>query len=461
MNRLIKSAAVAVAALIGSEQAIAQVPPAEAEALRAEQAEVFAEMFEAPDNVDLMFRYALLSIKLQDFEAAITTLERILIYRPDEPRVKTELGASYFRIGSYPIARFYFDEVANDPAASEDLKVRVAQFVEEIDRRTQTSYFTGQVGLAGVFTTNANNAPGTTDFIVNDTLAQALDPNATDQSDVGAQFSGQVSHFYDLGNATGDQWRSDLSFVSLHFADVSEGDIDAVVVRTGPKLSLDDDRFGVKMRPFVEADHIRYGNDPLLSTIGIGVEITNTIDQNTAFFSDLRIGYRDHHAPAPALGLFPASQDGVIVRGRVGVNYFYDDSLALTGQIVGDYEGITGDAQVNDQGALANDAKDSFEIGLKGTARYFYDSGMEFASRRWMLTGEAGVNYRTFSAPSLGNTTDREDVEFRVGLSNTAYVQDGFALVTRASYFLRESGAQYPQFDLDNLTVSIGAQFQF
>lgn len=458
MNWL-KPAALAAAMSLIAGAASAQVTPAEAETLRAEQADIFQQMFEAPDNVDLMFRYALVSIKLQDFEAAITTLERILIYRPDEPRVKTELGASYFRIGSYPIARFYFDEVVNDPAAPDDLKTRVAGFIEEIDRRTQTSYFTGKIGLAGVLTTNANNAPGSADFLVADQIATALGPNVTDQTDVGAQFSGQVSHFYDLGNASGDQWRTDLSFVSLHFADVSEGDIDAVVARTGPKLSVDDDRYGVKMRPFVEADHIRYGNDPLLSTIGIGVEVTNTIDQNMAFFSDLRLGYRDHHAPSPAGSVFPSSQDGVIVRGRVGLNYFYNESLALTGQIIGDYEAVTGDAQTSASGALLNDASDSFEIGLRGTARYFYDSGMEFASRRWMLTGEAGANYRTFTGSSLGNTNEREDVEFRFGVGNTAYVQDGFALVTRASYFIRESNIT--QFDLDNLTVTIGAEFQF
>jgi hypothetical protein len=51
-------------------------------------------MFEAPDDVDLMFQYALTSIRLQDHEAAITTLERILIYSPNLLRVKVELGAS-------------------------------------------------------------------------------------------------------------------------------------------------------------------------------------------------------------------------------------------------------------------------------------------------------------------------------------------------------------------------------
>ena len=53
----------------------AQVAPGEEAVLRAEQQQQFAAMFEAPDDVDLMFTYALTSIRLQDYEAAITTLD--------------------------------------------------------------------------------------------------------------------------------------------------------------------------------------------------------------------------------------------------------------------------------------------------------------------------------------------------------------------------------------------------
>ena len=68
--------------------------------LRQKQAAQFTEMFNNPDNVELMYAYALTSIKLRDYEAAISTLERILIFRPDTPRVEIELGAAYYRIGS-------------------------------------------------------------------------------------------------------------------------------------------------------------------------------------------------------------------------------------------------------------------------------------------------------------------------------------------------------------------------
>ena len=434
-----------------AHQANAQAA-ADLDALRGEQAEIFQEMFAAPDNVDLMLKYALISIRLQDYEAAITTLERILIYRPDEPRVKVELGASYFRIGSYPVAKFYFQDVANDPNADEGMKARVAEFIEEIDRRTQKNYVTGKVGLATVFTTNANNGASGTDFLVLDQVFQVVDPTVTDQTDVGVSLNAQLSIFNDLGGADGDQWRTDIAFLSTQFIDVTEGDIDALVLRTGPRLSTDDDRYGVKVRPYFEVDHVRYGNDPLLSTIGIGAEVTNTIDQTMSFFSDFRLGYRDHHQAALPPAAFPSSFDGLNFRAKAGLNYFHSDDLLLTGIVLGDYEGARTDRFVND-------ASDSVEIGVKGIARFFYDSGFEEASRRWMLTGEAQANIRNFSSPSLGNSNSRDDVEFRVGVTNTAYFHDGWALVTKANYFLRDSN--YPQFDLDNFTMSIGAEYRF
>ena len=110
--KALAASAFLAAGLIGAPVA-AQVAADEEQALRVEQRQQFAAMFEAPDDVDLMFKYALTSIRLQDYEAAITTLERILIYNPNLPRVKVELGASYFRIGSYPVAKFYFEEVIN------------------------------------------------------------------------------------------------------------------------------------------------------------------------------------------------------------------------------------------------------------------------------------------------------------------------------------------------------------
>ena len=58
------------------------------------------------------------SAKLGDNEAAVSALERMLLFNPNLPRVELELGALYFRMGSFEMARSYFDKAlaANPPA---------------------------------------------------------------------------------------------------------------------------------------------------------------------------------------------------------------------------------------------------------------------------------------------------------------------------------------------------------
>src|SRR5436853_7298187 len=93
--------------------------------LLAEQDQLFQRMLREPGNLDVAFAYAAVSAKLGDNEAAATALERMLLFNPNLPRIDLELGALYFRMGSYEIARTYFDKAAsaNPP---DDVKNRIA-----------------------------------------------------------------------------------------------------------------------------------------------------------------------------------------------------------------------------------------------------------------------------------------------------------------------------------------------
>ena len=73
--------------------------------LQLEYDRLFQQMLRDPSNMDLMFEFAALANNLENYEAAIGTLERMLLINPDLPRVKLELGALYFRLDSYTIAR--------------------------------------------------------------------------------------------------------------------------------------------------------------------------------------------------------------------------------------------------------------------------------------------------------------------------------------------------------------------
>src|SRR5215470_12537656 len=73
------------------------------------------QMIARPNDLDLAFEYAKLSAEAGDYEGAISTLERMLIYAPNTPRLQLELGVLYYRIGAYEVARSYFAQALANP----------------------------------------------------------------------------------------------------------------------------------------------------------------------------------------------------------------------------------------------------------------------------------------------------------------------------------------------------------
>lgn len=89
---LVVSAATPVLAEGGSTVAVQRLGPPEIEARRES---LLKQMIARPNDLDLAFEYAQLSSQVGDYEGAISTLERMLIYSPNTPRLQLELGVLY------------------------------------------------------------------------------------------------------------------------------------------------------------------------------------------------------------------------------------------------------------------------------------------------------------------------------------------------------------------------------
>src|SRR3954467_15757257 len=98
------AAAMTVLMLLGaavmSWPAAAQTGAADPPASQALQDELLSQMLRDPTNIDLTLRYARVATELQNFEAAITALERLLFFNPTLARPRLELGVLYYRLGS-------------------------------------------------------------------------------------------------------------------------------------------------------------------------------------------------------------------------------------------------------------------------------------------------------------------------------------------------------------------------
>src|SRR5215472_8266995 len=105
-------------------------------ALQAQKDQLFQKMLANPADLDVAFDYANVAAQLGDNEGAVSTLERMLLFNPNLPRVDLELGALYFRMGSFDVARTYFDKaLAANPPPPAEVQQRVNQYLGLIDQQ--------------------------------------------------------------------------------------------------------------------------------------------------------------------------------------------------------------------------------------------------------------------------------------------------------------------------------------
>lgn len=436
MARLLRAFVVLITAVFCATAATAQ----DRDALRAQQAELYERMLAAPADAALMVQYARVSIALDDYEAAAATLERALIFEPGEAMTHLELGVAYFRLGSFKLAEFHFNEARAGGLAPE-LDDRAALYLAEIADRTETSRFSGALTAGLVASTNANLGPD------NDVISVlgapfALAPGVGSEGDVGARATARLRHVYDLGKPNGDTLVTDFTGYSVRYFDEDGGDIDYASLAVGPSLSLTESAFGPKLRPFATVGHARVADDAFYTEFGGGLEGSAPISDTMTSFAQVSLIRRDFHN---GLNQF----DSTILAADIGGAVRLAPGLDLRGALFAEAE------------FARDDAFDNQEFGLRGAAVYSYAPGIAGLDALWSLTGTARYAHRRFDRPNavVDPNRTRNDDEFRVGLAHLFRIQDGFGVLLDADYFDRSSNI--PNFDLDSFTVGVSAHFEF
>lgn len=434
-----KTAAI-LAPLIAISAPVAAQSTAE-NGLRAQQEALFEAMLQAPDDLEIMFNHALTSIELQDYEAAISTLERMLIFNPALNRAKVELGAAYFKLGAYENARYYFEDALASGEAPPEVVGRVNRFLDEIEKRTAKTGFFGVATVGVTYSSNANLGPNDPDILLDNEVAQLADEFIASE-DIGFRTAIYGSHFYDLNQPDGDLWQTDATLYSVHYLDESSGDIDTVQLRTGPRLSLDNENFGPKIRPFLELDGLRSNNETLYATIGAGVEYTDTVNERVNIFATAQSSWREYFQGRDGF-------DGSTHKVAVGARYAVNKNLRVIGSVYAETDLTRDDSNTN------------YEVGARLSSSLNYDSGYDFTDRLWSISGYAQVAYRRYEDPieEVSDAVTRRDYDLRAGVSHIFHFREGWFAQADADFLMRDSNL--PNFNIDNIgvTLSIGRSF--
>ena len=134
-------------------------PPNDTTALVAQKNALFQQMLRNPADLTAVFAYADVSARLGDNEAAISALERLLLFNPNLASVHLELGVLYYRMGSFDAARSYLQKATalNPPP---DVQARIDQYLAKTAALDAPQRLTGYLLLGSQYQSDMTVSSG-------------------------------------------------------------------------------------------------------------------------------------------------------------------------------------------------------------------------------------------------------------------------------------------------------------
>jgi len=434
--------------------ALALAPGAVAEApatasLKSEQQALFERTFKEPANLDVAFRYAEVSTKLNDFEAAIGALERMLFFNAKLPRVKLELGVLYFRLGSYEMAKSYLASAIADASAPPEIRGTVQAYLDEIEKRLNPSLLAGFVQAGVRYQSNATAGPSGSLVRVFG-FDGVLDQKFVKQPDWNAFSQAIVYHTLDLQTQRGDTWETQASAYLSEQRKIKRLDAAAISAQTGPRIVLDPGHSpgtGLSLRPYVGGLLVALEDDYYLGSATAGGALTWLPAPGWSVELGGDRGHRTFHNTETYTTA--DLQTGTLTSGY----------LAVRGPLI---DGVRWQAR---GGILSDDARDGAQSYLQQLFELFVSWDLNInllgATQRLTLSPFVGLSWTDYRQPNplVDPDVARQDRERFVGLAIDAQVYKTFGLGVRVQYAHTDSNL--PNFRTDNFSVSAGPTFRF
>jgi hypothetical protein len=453
-HRSVCIGAVALSCLLPASPALAQtspsVPPKSVvepqvgspgvQAVQARREVLFQAMLARPDDLDAAFEYAALSAQVGDLEAAISTLERMLIFAPGLPRLQLELGVLYYRMGAFETARLYFEGAISGPGVPPEVQSKVDDYLAGIDGATETTRFSGQVRAGIRYQTNANRAP-TDSIILLNGVPFTLSGSSLGSPDGNVYASG-VFHVSHALPTQGDSLELDLVTYGSKQFERDELDVALAELTFGPAFDLG--RFGIEnaaIGVYGIASGVVLGGDFYSSAIGAGSRLVVRPNSSTSLLGAVEYRRKEYDNS----DTYPAAElrDGDEVRAYGTGTWIMSPNLVLAGSAYVQRVSTELDFLSYTEGGLA--------IG----PRFSFESPVSDEMRPWIASLNVGAIFREYDEPDpVISIFDAEsDREIFVGGGVTIPLEERLALIAEAEY--RWVDSNYDTRNFDNFTISL------
>lgn len=315
----------------------------------AQRQAVFQQLQTDPANRELMRAYARLSVQMRDFEAAVSTLERLLDLEPDNTAARVELAVAYFALGAYAVAEYHLTAAEASGGLTPEQVAQVARYRAEAEERGDGSEYSGRVAVGYAWTDSAG--------------------------DSGAFVSGSLDWRIDLGDAHVTQWVTEFAFATYDPEDGSLNGRSNGRLRTGPEFRLSRDAYGARLQPYVEFGWQRrdvFLNDDFNSW-AVGLAYANPLNERFTVYADLALGRE------------------MAVNGTFGDYDFHEADLGVTYRPSRDtrfrLSGTLGERRQID----VTFPTTTTEASVRLTAQHAFDPGFQDLPNRWIVGGFAEV----------------------------------------------------------------------
>jgi hypothetical protein len=417
-----------------------------ANALEERRQALFKIMLQAPDNLDVAFEYAALSVQAGDLEGAIATLERMLIYAPGLPRVQLELGALYYRLGSLEVSRAYFNAVLTSANPPPEVVARVKSYLAQIDNAASPSKFSAAIYAGLRWQSNANAAPDAREITLNG-LPFILGDDATAQEDFAFFTTGSFHYQTDVG-VQGDRLDADLVTYGAWQFEQTQLDTELAELTIGPTFNMA--RFGIEST-YIGVYGIGNGaildDDPYFGTLGAGLRLVTKPSAPTTIY--LKGEYRHRWYEDTEDRSTSSLRNGDEYRMRGEVRYVLTSNMQLAAGVAASREEVQADFY------------DNWEYAGNAAATVVFRNPIIADSYPWAFNFGGGYIYREYDAPDPtidAGEAEKDDEYWVTGALNIP-VQEWLAIMPQAEYRNRESN--YPTRELEAVTLSLGLLARF
>ncbi len=238
----------------------------------------FQEMYEDPADLDKATNFVELAIAVGDLEGAIAALERMLIFDPDLPQVRMELGLLYFRLESLDQASVYLRSVLEEESLPEDIRNEVEVALKEIRERTSVHTVTGRASINSRYQSNANSGPDNGQILLFGKPA-ILESKNIGQADSDFSAKVEFSYIFDFQKDSGHTLNIDFSAQSNWYKERTELDASLFDFRVGPKLYANNGKDKkIEVHPYLIANRYQSDQDTIISGGG-GLALNQIINE--------------------------------------------------------------------------------------------------------------------------------------------------------------------------------------